>query len=29
LIQSSARAEQLSNEDWINLVKGLMEHEDT
>ena len=24
LIQSTARAEELSNEDWINLVKGLM-----
>jgi 16S rRNA (adenine1518-N6/adenine1519-N6)-dimethyltransferase len=29
LIQSTARAEQLSNEEWINLVKGLMENEDT
>ena len=29
LIQSTARAEQLSNQDWINLVKGLMENEDT
>ncbi len=28
LIQSTARAEQLSNEDWITLVKGLC-HEDT
>ena len=28
LIQSSARAEQLSNEDWILLVKGLMASED-
>lgn len=29
LIQSTARAEELSNEDWINLVKGLMNHENT
>ena len=28
LIQSSARAEELSNEDWITLVKGLLNHED-
>ena len=28
LIQSTARAEQLSNEDWIDLVKGLMASED-
>lgn len=28
MIQSTARAEQLSNEDWINLVKGLMANED-
>ena len=28
LIQSTARAEELSNEDWIELVKGLC-HEDT
>ena len=27
LIQSSARAEELSNEEWINLTKGLMENE--
>ena len=25
LIQSTARAEELSNEDWINLVKGLIQ----
>ena len=25
MIQSTARAEELSNEDWINLVKGLIE----
>ena len=25
MIQSTARAEELSNEDWKNLVKGLME----
>jgi 16S rRNA (adenine1518-N6/adenine1519-N6)-dimethyltransferase len=29
LIQSHARAEQLSNDDWINLVKGLLENENT
>lgn len=29
MIQSTARAEELSNEDWINLVKGLLENEDT
>ena len=29
LIQSTARAEQLSNEDWINLVKGLLKDADT
>ena len=29
MIQSTARAEQLSNEDWITLVKGLMASEDT
>ena len=28
LIQSTARAEELSNEDWITLVKGLLSHED-
>lgn len=28
LIQSTARAEELSNEDWITLVKGLLTHED-
>lgn len=28
LIQSTARAEELSNEDWITLVKGLLNHED-
>ena len=28
LIQSIARAEELSNEDWITLVKGLLNHED-
>lgn len=28
LIQSSARAEELSNEDWITLAKGIAEHED-
>ena len=29
LIQSTARAEELSNEDWINLVKGLVKNADT
>ena len=29
MIQSTARAEELSNEDWIELVKGLIENEDT
>ena len=29
LIQSTARAEELSNEDWTNLAKGLKENEDT
>lgn len=29
LVQSTARAEELSNEDWITLTKGLMENEDT
>ena len=29
MIQSTARAEELANEDWIELVKGLLEHEDT
>lgn len=29
MIQSTARAEELANEDWINLVKGLMQNEDT
>ena len=29
LIQSSARAEELSNEDWINLSKGIAENEDS
>ena len=29
MIQSTARAEQLSNEDWICLVKGLMQDEDS
>ncbi len=28
LIKSTARAEELANEDWINLVKGLLAHED-
>lgn len=28
LIQSTARAEELSNEEWIKLVKGLLSHED-
>ena len=28
LIQSSARAEELANEDWINLSKGIAENED-
>ena len=28
LIQSTARAEELANEDWITLVKGLLCHED-
>lgn len=29
MIKSTARAEELANEDWINLVKGLMQNEDT
>jgi 16S rRNA A1518/A1519 N6-dimethyltransferase RsmA/KsgA/DIM1 with predicted DNA glycosylase/AP lyase activity len=29
LIQSSARAEELANEDWINLSKGIAENEDS
>ena len=29
MIQSTARAEELSNDDWINLVKGLLKNEDT
>ena len=29
LIQSTARAEELSNEDWINLAKGLVKNADT
>ena len=29
LIQSQLRAEQLTNEDWINLSKGIAENEDT
>ena len=29
LIQSFARAEELSNEDWINLSKGIAENEDS
>ena len=29
MVQSTARAEELSNEDWIALTKGLMENEDT
>ena len=29
LIQSSARAEELTNEDWINLSKGIAENEDS
>ena len=29
MIQSTARAEELSNEDWIELVKGLIKNEDT
>ena len=28
MIQSTARAEQLSNDDWIKLVKGLLASED-
>ena len=28
LIQSTARAEELSNADWIELVKGMMKNED-
>ena len=28
LIQSSARAEELTNEDWINLSKGIAENEE-
>ncbi len=28
LIQSPARAEELANEDWINLSKGIAKHED-
>ena len=28
LIQSSARAEELANEDWVKLSKGIAEHED-
>ena len=28
MIQSTARAEELSNQDWINLTKGLMQNED-
>ena len=29
LVKSTARAEDLSNEDWIELTKGLMENEDS
>ena len=29
MIQSTARAEELTNEDWIELVKGLIKNEDT
>ena len=29
MIQSTARAEELSNEDWITLVKGLIENENS
>lgn len=29
LIQSSARAEELTNDDWITLTKGLIGHEET
>jgi len=29
MIQSTARAEELSNDDWLELVKGLMQNEDT
>ena len=29
MIQSTARAEELANDDWIHLVKGLIENEDT
>lgn len=29
LIQSTARAEELSNEDWINLAKGITQNADT
>ena len=29
MVQSTARAEELSNEDWIELVKGLIKNEDT
>ena len=28
MIQFTARAEELSNQDWINLTKGLVQHED-
>jgi len=28
LIQSSLRAEELSNEDWVSLIKGLLQNED-
>ena len=28
MIQSTARAEELSNQDWINLTKGLVQNED-
>jgi 16S rRNA A1518/A1519 N6-dimethyltransferase RsmA/KsgA/DIM1 with predicted DNA glycosylase/AP lyase activity len=27
LIQSTARAEELTNEDWINLAKGITQNE--
>ena len=29
MVQSTARAEELANEDWIALTKGLIENEDT
>ena len=29
MIQSTARAEELTNQDWLNLTKGLVQNEDT